>query len=44
MSENARTPFANYKSAYVVPSYRGYMLIKCYGAAAAVADAGDDGG
>jgi hypothetical protein len=44
ISENAGTPFANYKSAYVFPSYRGYMLIKCHGAAAAVADGGDDGG
>jgi hypothetical protein len=44
MSENAGTTFASYKSAYVTPSYRGYMVIKCYGAAAAVADGGDDGG
>lgn len=46
MSENAGTPFATYKSAYVYPSYRGFMLIKCHGAGAATAaaDGGDDGG
>src|SRR5271165_4625092 len=32
MSENAGTRFTSYKSAYVVPDYRGYMLIKCHGA------------
>ncbi len=42
--ENAGTPFSNQKSAYVLPSYRGYMLIKCSGAADGVADGGDDGG
>jgi hypothetical protein len=44
MSEKAGTTFEGYKSAYVAPSYRGYMLIKCYGATAAIADGGDDGG
>jgi hypothetical protein len=44
MSENAGASFAAYKSAYVVPSYRGYMVIKCHGAATEAADGGDDGG
>ncbi len=45
MSETAGPQFGNYyKSAYVVTNYGGYMLIKCYGDAAAVADGGDDGG
>jgi hypothetical protein len=43
MSENAGTTFVAYHSGYVFPSYRGYMVIKCYGDGGAVADGGDDG-
>lgn len=46
LNENTNTTFAAYKSAYVTPSYRAYMIIKCYGpaSAAAVVDGGADGG
>jgi hypothetical protein len=43
VSENAGTTFVAYHSGYVYPSYRGYMAIKCYGDAGAVADGGDGG-
>src|SRR5580704_12079192 len=35
--ESAGTSFLAYHSGYVVPSYRGYMVIKCYGDAGAIA-------
>ena len=44
VNENAGASFSAYKSAYVTPAYRGYMVIKCRGTAADVADGGDDGG
>jgi len=45
MSENAGTTFVAYRSGYVYPSYRGYMVIQCHGdaGAVAVADGGYDG-
>jgi hypothetical protein len=45
MSENAGTTFVAYRSGYVYPIYRGYIVIQCHGdaGAVAVADGGYDG-